>query len=192
MSKKVSIIKGKHIILREVTYKDVDRIVSWRNDKNLGKFLGTEKLTKKKQCEFLKHYFERDNDFYFIAEMIAYSKPIGTVAIFDIDYASKRAEFGRLLVLNNCRMFSFEISYLALKFAFETLKLHKVYGGVQKENIKALRFDLSLGFHKEGILKEHWWNGQKLDDVILAAMFEDDYIKLKEKYQRLVEKRKLF
>ena len=177
------IIKGKNICLREISHGDTDTIVAWRNREDLGKFLKREnKLTKRSHTDFINNYFKKNNDFYFVAETKDLKIPIGTVAIYDVDFLSKRAEFGRLIVDDKYRTFAFEISFLALQFGFETLKLNKIYGAAQKENRKAVRFVLGLGFTEEGLLKRHWWNGEKFDDVIPLAMFNDGYLKLKEKY----------
>lgn len=129
-SKPIPVIEGKHIRLREVNYDDTDTIISWRNDDKLGRVLKDEKLTKERHYQFLQHYFKKDNDFYFVGETKVSKIPIGTVAIFDVSFISRRAEFGRIVVSENYRLFVFEISYLALEFAFETLKLHKVYGQI--------------------------------------------------------------
>ena len=85
-------------------------------------------------------------------------------------------------------MAAFEIAFLSIQFAFEELKINKIYGAVQKENKVAHRFDLSLGFVEEGILRSHYWNGKKCDDLILIAMFKDEYKKLKYKYKKIIIK----
>lgn len=181
------IVKGKNVNLRKINRKDTDTVLAWRNSEDLGRFLRRKnKLTKQFHIDFLKKYFKKNNDFYFIAEIKDSKIPIGTVAIYDVDFLSKRAEFGRLLVDDKYRVFAFEISFLAMQFGFEILKLNKIYGAVQKENKKTLRFDLGLGFREEGLLKHHWWNGEKFDDIIPLAIFSDGYRKLKEKYHNSI------
>ena len=181
-------ILGKNIYLREVQYSDSKKIVKWRNDNNIGKYLTRKKLTLTKQKLFIEEYFKRENDFYFIAELKNKKVPIGTVAVFNYDKITKIAEWGRIIVLPEYSLAAFEIAFLSIQFAFEELKINKIYGAVQKENKVAHRFDLSLGFVEEGILRSHYWNGKKCDDLILIAMFKDEYKKLKYKYKKIIIK----
>ena len=187
---KDSDFEGRHVLLREIQYEDTELIVDWRNDSEQGKFLQTEPLTKKVHIEFLHHYFKRDNDFYFIAETKKSRKPVGTIAIYNVDIRCKRAVFGRLYILEKYKIYALEMSYLALRFAFEILQLHKVCADVQQKNMKALRFDSMLGFHKEAVLKEHMWNGEMFDDVVLFAMFKQDYGQFVNRYGSFLKERK--
>lgn len=181
-------ILGVNICLREVQYSDSEQIVKWRNDDNIGKYLSNTELTLTNQKLFMEEYFKRENDFYFIAELKNNKVPIGTVAVFNYDKIAKIAEWGRILILPEYSLVAFETAFLSIQFAFEKLKINKIYGAVQKENKVAHRFDLSLGFVEEGILHSHYWNGEKCDDVILIAMFKDEYKKLKYKYKKIVIK----
>ena len=49
-------ILGKNIYLREVQYSDSKKIVKWRNDDNIGKYLTRKKLTLTKQKLFIEEY----------------------------------------------------------------------------------------------------------------------------------------
>ena len=187
---KDSVFEGRHVLLREIQYEDTELIVLWRNDREQGKFLQTEPLTKEMHIEFLHHYFKRDNDFYFIAETKKSRKPVGTIAIYNVDIRCKRAVFGRLYILEKYKIYALEMSYLALRVAFETLQLHKVCSDVQRKNMKSLRFNSMLGFHKEAVLKEHMWNGEMFDDVVLFAMFKQDYEQLVNRYYSFFNERK--
>lgn len=184
------VLNGPNVILREINYDDTDDVIRWRNDDKMGRFLdGGGELTREIQIKFLKSYFQKDNDFYFIIEKKNPKISVGTMGLRDIDLKSKRAEFHRLIILPDYRLYALEASYLLMQFAFETLNLNKVYCSVLKKNIQAYKFDCALGFSEEGLLKQHWWHENAFDDLFLLAMFKDGYKKLKERYASLLMRR---
>ncbi|MFC1510476.1 GNAT family N-acetyltransferase [Candidatus Omnitrophota bacterium] len=171
---------GKAVNLRELQREDSSQIVAWRNNPELGKYLCREKMSVEQQNRFFDQYQQKDNDYYFIAETKREGTPVGSVAIFDVDYSSKNAELGRLLVCEGYRNLSFEAVFLSLHFAFEELGLHKIYCQVQRRNKKALTFFTSLGFHQEGLFTQHYFDGEKFLDIVFLSMFKTDYSKVKQ------------
>ena len=76
--------------MQEINSEDTADIVEWRNNKDLGRFLGRgEKLTIESQNKFLNDYFKK-NDFYFIAKKKDTKVAIGAVALYDVDLKAKR------------------------------------------------------------------------------------------------------
>ena len=184
-------IIGKSILLREVKYSDAQTILDWRNCPDVGKYFDNsdgKKRTLDDQKKFLDYYYKTESDHYFIAELKKSKAPVGTVAIYNHDPYASKAHWGRVIVDPKFRFFALEMSFLSIRYGFENLKLNKLTGDVQTENSGALKFDYALGFEKEGLLKESHWNGTKNDDVILLAMFKDQYLKLKTRYEKLILK----
>lgn len=182
-------VTGNTVILRELQIEDGPQIIEWRNDLVLGKYLGRDKATLEEHNHFFERYCQKDNDYYFVAETKGAGQRIGTAAIYDVDYTAKNAEFGRLLVCEEHRLKAFEIAFLSLRFAFEELKLHKVYCQVQDGNQKALKFDRAIGFKQEGLFKQHYFDGHDLVDVYFLGMFKEDYLQTKERFKRLMSRK---
>ena len=177
--------EGKNVVLREISDEDTQQIVQWRNDPDLGAFLGGKPLTCEEHRSFLKAYFDWENDYYFVAQMKETKELIGTVAIYSVDLVGRNAEFGRLIIDPKYKLLAFEMSYMSLRFAFEELKLHKVYCQVQAPNTRALKFDYSLGFQQEGLLKEHFRSGESFNDVFFLSMFQENFSSLKRKMKMI-------
>lgn len=175
--------EGNNLVLREVRLEDSAQIIAWRNDPVLGKFLTREKLTLTQQEEFFRNYQARADDYYFIAEFKRTGKPAGSVALANLDFATKRGEVARLIVDPAARLFLAEIFDLLLEFAFVQLGLSVVVANVQSKNAPAKNFHIRLGFQIEKIAPKAWWNG---DDVITFLMWREDYPRLKQAWSALL------
>ncbi|MET3332251.1 MULTISPECIES: GNAT family N-acetyltransferase [Bradyrhizobium] len=175
--------EGNNLVLREVRLDDSPQIIAWRNDPVLGKFMGREKLTLARQEEFFRSYQSRADDYYFIAEFKRSRKPAGSIAIANLDFATKRGEVARLIVDPGARLFLAEIFDLLLAFAFVQLGLSAVVANVQSRNGPAKNFHVRLGFQIDDIAPNAWWNG---DDVITFRMSREDYPRLKHAWSALL------
>ncbi len=179
---------GRIVKLREVSFDDIDDIITWRNDPELGRYLNAfEKLSHQTQYDYLTRYFEKSDEYYFVAETLETKQKVGTTSIYHIDAKEKRAEFGRLIIPERYRILAPEVAFLSLRFAFEVLGLDKVFGHAVEENERAVKFDLSLGFERIRTLPQYWYNlrdGRKYD-MILLEMGRERYLKTKQEVQAL-------
>ena len=182
------LLTGRMVKLREVSFDDIDDIITWRNDPELGRYLNAfEKLTHQTQYDFLKRYFEKPDEYYFVAETVRTKQKVGTISIYHIDSRENQAEFGRLIIPEQYRILASEVAFLGLRFAFEVLGLDKVFGHAVEENERAVKFDLSLGFERIRTLPQYWHNlrdGRKYD-MILLEMGRERYLKTKKEVQAL-------
>ncbi|MDF0494634.1 GNAT family N-acetyltransferase [Bradyrhizobium yuanmingense] len=175
--------QGNNLALREVRREDSAQIVAWRNDPVLGKFLTRETLTLAQQERFFRDYQARVDDYYFIAEFKRSRKPAGSIALANLDFATRRGEVARLIVDPGARLFLAEMFDLLLAFAFLQLGLSVVRASVQSKNVASKNFHSRLGFQVEKIAPKAWWNG---DDVITFRMTREDYPRLKQVWSALV------
>src|SRR5262249_11213665 len=95
-------------------------------------------------------YETRDDDFVFIIEETrTHKKPVGQVALYDIDWAAKRAEYGRLLLGEpeaRGRGIARIATNLLLEQAFANWGLSEVYLEVYATNTAALAVYEACGF----------------------------------------------
>ncbi|MBF0473332.1 MAG: GNAT family N-acetyltransferase [Nitrospirae bacterium] len=183
MDKRDLIIEGKNLYLKGIDHQYSDLIISWRNDENIGRFIQTERLELPTHQRFIDNYLAAENDFYFLSYTKDTHTPVGTVAIYNIDYNAEEAEYGRLVLPSEYRFYSVEIAWLAISFAFNTLKLKKVKGIVQGKNTNAIKLLKGIRFKKEQTLQRAWHNG---DDVFIYVMYEGEFREFAKVYERLV------
>lgn len=137
---KSQIISGKFLNLRIANEGDAEFILSLRLNPLLNKFVGHTDPSVEKQRVWINEAFTKENDFMFIIEDKKSNK-CGTVAVYDIDYIKKRAEWGRL-ILKQDTLFTIpiEATIQLLNFAFNKLKLIELYGGANNENRAVVQY----------------------------------------------------
>jgi RimJ/RimL family protein N-acetyltransferase len=72
------------------------------------------------------------------------------------------------------RGYGTEVARLVLRYAFETLGLHRVHLKVAAYNVRARRCYEKAGFRLEGVLRESFQvDGEWQDDVLMAILREE-------------------
>lgn len=146
---------GETVRLRLLTEADLPTTLAWRNQENIRRwFIHSDIISENEHFEWFKIYSTRDDDFIFVIEEITNgTRPIGQVSIYRIDWDSKRAEFGRLMIGEPDaagRGYAYEASRLAADIAFITLGLREIYLEVFIDNEKAISIYKKMGFRSVG------------------------------------------
>lgn len=146
-------IEGKSVRLRLLTQKDLALTLSWRNQDEIRKwFFYSAIIDLPQHQQWFQEYAEKDNDFTFIIEEKKYNnKPIGQVAIYNVDWQRSRCEFGRLMIGDGsarAKGFAKESTSLAIKIADESLNMKMVYLEVYVNNTRAIQLYRKCGFRE--------------------------------------------
>jgi RimJ/RimL family protein N-acetyltransferase len=62
-----------------------------------------------------------------------------------------------------------------LRFAFNSIGLHRVWLTVYASNARAIRSYEKLGFRREGLMRESWRGPNGLEDSALMAILAEDW-----------------
>ena len=102
---------------------------------------------------------------------------VGTVSLSNINLIHRRAEYGRLCIAEEHRKNGYATAAMQelLKIAFDTFKIHRVWGDIFLFNKEGYRLVDKLGFHKEGIFRDHVLKKCLYLDVIRMAILEDEW-----------------
>jgi len=152
MSKRsISPIVKSSIRLRLLNKEDLPLTLAWRNQDNIRKwFFYSAPITPQQHENWFKNYLERDNDFVFIIEEVSEGfRPVGQVAIYNIDWEGLRAEFGRLMIGEPSaagKGLASAATQAVLELSFEKLGLQEIYLEVYSNNVKAVSLYKSVGF----------------------------------------------
>jgi len=121
--------------LRPVRLEDAAFLVRLRNSPHaLGK-LGDTSQDVSAQEAWLKKYFQRENDYYFIVERIRDCRAVGACSIYDIHDGV--AEWGRWVIEPRVPAASISM-WLSFHAAFDLLKLKTLRFLVAEDNIRTL------------------------------------------------------
>ena len=97
---------------------------------------------------------------------------IGTCTLFRLDAVHGRAEIGYALASAEWgRRLASDALDVLIRFAFETLGLHRLEGDVDPRNERSIALLLKKGFRREGVLRERYRvNGEIHDTVMLGLL----------------------
>ena len=168
------IIQGKRVKLRPLSARDTDDIVRWRSSPEiLAQMFADEPLTRARHLEWLVLIQARGDRQEFVIVETAIGRSIGTVGL-GIDVKNHRAEFGILIGEPDARGkgYAHEAGDLILRYAFDDLKLHRVYLHTFADNGPAIRLYEALGFCREGTLRQHVLKRGVFQDVVIMAMVQ--------------------
>ena len=161
------LISGTKVFLRFMTVDDTDDIVRWRNsDRVRGNFIYQTLFTREGHLEWTKKYVDTGHVIQFMICDINTEKAIGCVNFKDIDETHKKAEYGIFIGEDEAvgKGIGTEVANLAVHYAFEQLKLHKIILRVLPHNKAAIRSYEKAGFVQEAYLK---------DEVCINGVFQD-------------------
>lgn len=170
-------LEGQNVYLRYITYDDTDMIVRWRNQENVRKyFLFREDFTTAMHESWLKNRVETGDVDQFIVCMKDTDRPVGSTYLRDIDHVNGKAEYGVFLGEEEVRGQGIgkEILNLTVKYAFDELKLHRVYARVIEGNDASKYCFLNCGFKQEALLRDTIFvEGEYINVVILGKLKDE-------------------
>ena len=153
-------------------------------DKGVVRFTGCKDFFEREEVisSFLKWIDEKERYFFLI--IAPDGQIVGESIINEIDWKLRRANF-RIAIFRSTERgqgIGTWATRVTRDFAFEELKLHRLDLEVYSFNLRAERTYLKAGFKREGILRDTIMDGEKYADIILMAMLEEDWKKIKEMY----------
>ena len=169
------ILQGDRIYLRRLTEDDASEdYVRWMNDPEINQYLESRFYTHTIEStkEFIRSV-TNDNNYQFGIFDKGTGKHIGNIKIGSINNYHKYADIGFLIGEKSYwgKGIATEAIKLATGFAFNTLKLHKLWGGLYSPNIGSLRAFQKNGYEQEGVKKSQYLlNGVYYDDIMFGKV----------------------
>ena len=134
---------GNFIYLKLVELSDANKILDLRLNQNLNKYLSTTPADIKLQEKWILQYKERERnglEYYFSVIDKEYNF-IGTIRIYEINYALKKFTIGSWIIKKGCDPRASLESILAAEFyGYNILNLEYNYFDVRKKNKMVINF----------------------------------------------------
>jgi UDP-4-amino-4,6-dideoxy-N-acetyl-beta-L-altrosamine N-acetyltransferase len=164
-------------------------MVKWRNDPKVSEMLFDRGgFTLEKQ----KIWFEKaKNDksrVQFIITENKNQKPIGAINLMDIDYKNLHCDWGDYIGELDFRMggYAVEAEYLILNYAFNKLRMNKVYCQTFSYNTKVINTHKKFGFTTDGILRQHYKDGDSFFDIVVMSILKNEFEKSSKEIEKLL------
>ena len=171
-------INGKFIKLRPFEKADLEACKEWINEPEIARgILRVLPVSMYEHTQWYERIITDKNRVTFAIETIKDRKYIGNVGLMDIDWLNRKGMLWIYLEKGFWgKGYGKEAVSLLLQFAFKRLNLNKVYLNVGAFNEKALKMYASLGFKKDGILREDVYIDGEYIDVLRMSILKNEVL----------------
>lgn len=173
-------INGKRIVLRKPSLRDVRGVFLTAKHKEVARAVPlpypfTEEEARKMITKWQRLWRAKKEN-HFIIEDDKTKTIVGTISFMKINQSGKKAEVGYWIGHEHWRMgYGLEAMKLALKYAFSTLKLNRVYAYTWAQNKGSAKLLERSGFKHEGTYRECNKFRGKWDDLLLYGILKREY-----------------
>lgn len=160
--------------LREMVEDDLSMVLQWRNHLDVRRYMYTQhEITMEEHTQWFARlsHDDRQSSLIFVID----DTPLGYVN-FKQNSVSSVADWGFYLAPDAPKGTGRQLGTAALNYAFQQMILHKVCGQALGYNEKSKGFHLRLGFKREGILRQQYFDGEKYHDVECFGLLENEWI----------------
>jgi UDP-4-amino-4,6-dideoxy-N-acetyl-beta-L-altrosamine N-acetyltransferase len=159
--------------IRPMAETDLEQVLSWRNHPEVRRYM------------FNKHEISLEEHVRWFAR--ASMSPETHLLVFEIDtiplgfiriHRIARggiATWGFYAAPDSPKGTGRSLGEAALRYAFNTVRLHKLCGQVLSFNEASIHFHRALGFQREGILRQQQFDGQQYHDVVCFGIFANEW-----------------
>lgn len=169
--------QGYGIRLRPVRLDDAPFIVWLRNLDYVRGRVGDSAAEVSGQERWLNCYFEREGDYYFIAETLN-EIPLGTYSIYDLNEAS--AEIGRLVIRPEVPA-GVPATLLLVDLFYGKMGLTRLRGRVVARNHRARSLFRKLGFNEVKVERAGQIIGGEAVDMVHLSQATEDWFRVRER-----------
>jgi len=172
-------LETERLLLRRITQQDAADIFDLYSLEEVVRFINIEALSKPEQAEGLIARYDELNasgaGIRWGAFTTEEGKLIGTCGFHDWDARRFRAEISYDLSPTSWGQgYMREALHTILDYGFHKMNLRRVEALVDPADSRSQNLLTGLGFHLEGVLREHdFIKGQFLDDMIFALLHVD-------------------
>lgn len=191
-------IKGRMVIIRPISRKEInERYISWLNNPEVNEFLGVRH--KKQSIEDVINYINmlraKPGCELFAVLTKKEHIHIGNVAITHYNPDNQGyVVYGLLIGDPRARMLGLggEASVLIIEYLFSNPDIRKIQGGAVADNYNSCNMFESLGFKREGVLRQHavLLSG-KISDSYLYGMLREEWFSNRAKLAHLLKDMKV-
>lgn len=162
--------------LKAMEKEDIPFVHRLVNDPDIMSYWFAEPYQTKEQLED-KYMKSKDSNDVRLFILKKDEEQLGFVTFFAIDLIHRKAEFA--IIIDPAHQgfgYSGKATKLAMRYAFCTLNLHKLYLLVDEINEKAIHVYRKVGFKKEAFLKDEFFVNGTYHHAVMMSIFQEEYL----------------
>ena len=174
MEHKIEFLKGEKASLRPFHADDLAFLHVWLNDPEATYFMtyGQRPTTLEQAGAFIERQLKDSASVVFVVCEKKSGQPIGLAGLYDIEDVPKRGEY-RIFIGDKAywsKGIGTEVAELLVWHAFDRLNLHRLFLGVNAENLGAVKSYQNAGFAIEGTLRDDMYRNGRFYDMVRMAI----------------------
>jgi RimJ/RimL family protein N-acetyltransferase len=180
-------INPKMLYLEKVSYKHINLgWFDWVNASENVRVLNNPpyRYTKSQLEDYLKK-IKLKGDLMFAVRNKITKEYFGNIKNNDIDFFHKNCGYGRLIGSQNKKGIGYGqlMLYKICEYAFDKLKMNKIFSPCYADNLKSLYSNLQFGMRISGYFKNHFKKNNKFKDVYYLELTRQEFKEIKKKYK---------
>jgi RimJ/RimL family protein N-acetyltransferase len=175
MPEQTPTLRGRWVSLRPLVASDAAVTHAWRLGER-ARHLNGAAGSVEEQARWIAARPKGEFNFVIV---LADSRPIGMLSLVSVDLANRRAESARFLIGDEAAArgapAAVEAMRLLYGFAFDELRLERVYGVIEAGNQLMIKWQKYLGMREEGRFRRHFVMGGEFRDAVALSLLADEY-----------------
>ena len=161
-------------LLRSIQDDELPLMLSWRNESSVRQNMyTTHEITMSEHLIWWKPIKGSDRHRYFMYEYGGV--PLGIVGFTSIDSVSQNSSWAFYASPDAPKGTGSRMEALALDYAFEELRLYKLYCEVLAFNAPVIKLHKKFGFIVEGVLREQHKHDGEFTDIYRLGLFSTEW-----------------
>jgi RimJ/RimL family protein N-acetyltransferase len=170
---------GTKIYLRPLERADAAAIVGWFNDPDVTRYsLRYRPLNLLQEEQWLEQTGRDEGSVALGIALREDDRLIGSTGFHQLNFKDRGATFG-IMIGDKAEWdkgYGSEATRLMVRYAFETLNLHRVTLYVFEYNARAIRTYEKIGFCREGLLRQENWREGRYWDTVVMGILRDEWL----------------
>jgi RimJ/RimL family protein N-acetyltransferase len=179
MEHKTEFLAGEKVVMRAFQTEDLPYLHAWLNDPEATFYMtyGQRPTTLAQAQQFIEKQLADTANVVFILCEKERGQPIGLAGLYDMEDVPKRGEY-RIFIGDKTHWkkgIGTEVAQLLTWHAFDRLNLHRLFLGVNAENVGAVKSYEKAGFKIEGTLRDEMYRNGRYYNMIRMAVLRPEY-----------------
>lgn len=182
--------KGKHVGLSIPEITNIPFYMEAMNNPEIANFLGRCFPVSQKEQEqwFQRLHKNRQSHQVFNITLLEGDVHIGVMGLHNINFIDGTATTGAWMTApEHGKGFGTEAKLLLLRYAFYTLRLRKIRSTVIASNKRSIRYNEKCGYFTEGVLEREIYVDGELENMVMMAVFKENFDPIWEAYMKTRE-----
>lgn len=178
------------VLFRDFEERDIDFIYECKNDEKLNSMIVGDyhQFTYKEAADWVHGCMGEHETYKFwaICTNDAEKRIVGWVSLSQIDTRNRSACHHGIVIGDNAYRDGyamFEAMFFSIRYAFEILQLHRLYGSCLSRHPVSPSMCQALGFRIEGIQREAVFRDNKYHDILNLSLLDAEYNQMQENGQ---------